>query len=179
VVQPTQANPLETRGSCRELQTGITQTLLLRRTIMTQVRLPFPDLWNEMGRVNEELNRLFGRFNGAQRTFPPQGPAINVWEDEQNVYAEADLPGMNLEKLEVFVTDGNILTLQGERMPEAPEGAVWHRQERGFGQFARQITLPAMVDANKVEAKYEQGVLRLTLAKSEAAKPKKIVVQTA
>jgi HSP20 family protein len=146
---------------------------------MTQLRLPFPDLWSEMGRVNQELNRLFGRYQPAGRTFPPQGPAVNLWEDEHNVYAEADLPGMNAEKLEIYVTEGNLLTIQGERLPEAPKGAVWHRQERGFGQFTRQITLPALVDADKVEAKYEQGVLRLTLAKSEAAKPKKIVVQTA
>ncbi|HLW68500.1 MAG TPA: Hsp20/alpha crystallin family protein [Gemmataceae bacterium] len=144
---------------------------------MTQVR--FGDLWSEMGRVNEELNRLFGRFNGSARTFPPQGPAINVWEDEQNVYAEADLPGMDMKKLEVLVVEGNVLTIQGERSVEPPEGAVWHRQERGFGQFMRQITLPAMIDADKVEAKYENGVLLLTLPKSEAAKPKKINVVSA
>jgi len=135
-----------------------------------------PDLWSEMGRVQSELNRLFGRYNGS-RTMPPAGPAVNVWEDETNVYAEADLPGMKLERLEVFVTEGNQLTLQGERQPTPVEGAVWHRQERGFGQFLRQITLPSLVDADKVEAKYEFGVLHLTLPKSAAAKPHKITVK--
>ena len=144
---------------------------------MTQVR--FGDLWSEMGRVNEELNRLFGRFNGSAKMFPPQGPAVNVWEDEQNVFAEADLPGMDMKKLNITVTDGNVLTIQGERTIEPPKGAVWHRQERVFGQFMRQITLPAMIDADKVEAKYENGVLHLTLPKSEAAKPKKIKVVAA
>lgn len=142
---------------------------------MVQTRFPFGDLWSEMGRVHSELNRLFNR-NG-ERGLAPTGPAVNVWEDEHNVFAEADLPGMDPAKLEVFVTEGNELAIQGERTVTAPNGAVWHRQERGFGQFMRQVTLPSLVDADKVEAKYEFGVLRLTLPKSEAAKPKKIVVQ--
>jgi HSP20 family protein len=142
---------------------------------MLQTRLAFPSLWSEMGRVHDELNRLFGA-NGA-RGLAHAGPAINIWEDEQAVYAEADLPGMNPEKLDVFVTEGDQLTVQGERAPFEAEGAVWHRQERGFGQFLRQVTLPAMVDADKVEAKYEQGVLKLTMPKSEAAKPRKITVK--
>jgi HSP20 family protein len=145
---------------------------------MSQSRLPFAHLWGEMGRVHTELNRLFGHFDGGQRALSPLGPAVNVWEDEQSVYAEADLPGHNPEKLEVFVTEGDQLTIQGERTHTAPEGAVWHRQERGFGQFLRQVELPALVDADKVEAKYEQGVLRLTLPKSEAAKPRKIAVKS-
>lgn len=143
---------------------------------MLQTRLAFPILWSEMGRVHDELSRLFGGTNGA-RAMAPAGPAVNIWEDEQAVYAEADLPGLSLEKLEVFVTEGDQLTIQGERNPIQPEGAVWHRQERGFGQFLRQVTLPALVDADKVEAKYEQGVLKLTLPKSEAAKPRKITVK--
>jgi HSP20 family protein len=144
---------------------------------MTQVR--FTDLWSEMNRVHDELSRLFGRNNGFSRLTPAAWPAVNIWEDEQNVYAEADLPGLNLEQLEVFVTEGDQLTIKGERLVEQPEGAVWHRQERGFGQFTRQLTLPALVNADAVEAKYEQGVLRLTLPKSEAAKPRKIAVKSA
>lgn len=143
---------------------------------MLQTRLAFPSLWSEMGRVHDELNRLFGGANVA-RAMAPAGPAVNIWEDEQAVYAEADLPGLSLEKLEVFVTEGDQLTIQGERTPIQPEGAVWHRQERGFGQFLRQVTLPSLVDADKVEAKYEQGVLKLTMPKSEAAKPRKITVK--
>ena len=144
---------------------------------MSHSRLPFAELWGEMGRVHDELNRLFGRFNGVNRIQPPLGPAVNVWEDEQNVYAEVDLPGQNADKLEVFVTEGNQLTIQGERNQIQPEGAVWHRQERGFGQFMRQVSLPALVDADNVQAKYDLGVLRLTLPKSEAAKPRKIAVK--
>lgn len=144
---------------------------------MTQSRFAFPELWSEMGRVHDELSRLFGRNNGGLRAMAPAGPAVNVWDDEQNVYAQADLPGIDADKLEVFVTDGDQLTIQGERTTTAPQDAVWHRQERSFGQFMRQVTLPALVDADKVEAKYEHGVLYLTLPKSEAAKPRKITVK--
>ena len=83
---------------------------------------------------------------------------LNVWEDENDVYAEADLPGLDPAKLEVTVTEGNQLTIQGERGPGDP-GAVWVRQERPFGKFTRVVTLPALVDADEVEAKYENGVL--------------------
>jgi HSP20 family protein len=148
--------------------------------MMTHARNPFGEMWGEMHRVQDELNRLFGRwpFRGNSGARTAAGlPAVNVWEDDQAVYAEADLPGLNLEKLEVFVTEGNQLTIQGERPATEMKNAVWHRQERPFGQFLRVVTLPALVDADKVEARYEQGVLRLTLPKSEAAKPRKIAVK--
>jgi HSP20 family protein len=141
---------------------------------MSQVRFKFPDIWNEMGRLHNELNRVFGPANGNV----PAAPAVNVWDDEQNVYAQADLPGILPENLEIFVTEGNQLTIQGERAVTQPANAVWHRQERSFGKFTRQVTLPSLVDADKVEAKYENGVLYLTLPKSEAAKPRKIIVKT-
>lgn len=145
---------------------------------MIHARLPFPDLWSEMGRVHHELNRLFNRHNGSARVLPPLGPAINIWEDEHQVFAEADLPGIALDKIEIYVTEGNELTIQGERAQPTFDGAVWHRQERGFGQFVRQIALPALVDPDKVEARYENGVLFLTMPKSEAAKPRKIAVKS-
>jgi len=143
-----------------------------------QTRFAFPDLWNEMSRVHDELNRLLGRVAGnGFRMMAPAGPSVNVWDDEQNVYAQADLPGIDASKLEVFVTDGDTLTIQGERVANVPAQAIWHRQERSFGQFMRQVSLPALVDPDKVEAKYEHGVLYLTMPKSEAAKPRRITVK--
>jgi HSP20 family protein len=135
-------------------------------------RDPFGEIWAEFNRVSEEMNRLFGpnRFGGT-------GPALNIWSDDHNLYAEADLPDFDPAKIDVTVTEGNILTIQGERTaPEIP-GAVWVRQERPFGRFARTVTLPVLVDADKVAASYEHGVLKLTLPKSEAAKPRKIAVK--
>lgn len=136
------------------------------------IRHPLGALWQEFNQVQDEFNKWFGR---AARVQPP--PALNVWEDENAVHAEADLPGVDPAGLEVTVTEGNQLTVQGERPVPEVAGAVWVRQERPFGKFVRAVTLPSLVDADKVEAKYENGVLRLTLPKHEAAKPRKIVVR--
>jgi len=136
----------------------------------------FGDLFREMNRIHHEMNYLFGRrglANGNVRT----GPALNVWEDGNAVYVETDLPGVAADKLDVSVVEGNQLTIQGERAAPSVENAVWHRQERGFGTFTRSVTLPTLVNADKVEARFEQGVLRLTLPKAEAAKPRKIAVK--
>jgi HSP20 family protein len=136
-------------------------------------RHPLGALWHEFNQVQDEFAKWFGRAAGTAAT----GPQLSVWEDEQAVFAEADLPGVDPAKLEVTVNEGNQLTIQGERtVPEVP-GAVWLRQERPFGKFSRVVALPALVDAARVEAKYTDGVLRLTLPKHEAAKPRKIVVK--
>jgi HSP20 family protein len=82
-----------------------------------------------------------------------------------------------LKDLEIYVTGGNQLIVKGERKPCLPEKGVWHRQERAFGAFHRSLTLPFAVDADKVEARLENGVLRLQLTKHESAKPRKIPVK--
>jgi len=136
-------------------------------------RDPINELVGEFNRVQDELNRLFG---GVRSAAGPAGPALNLWADEHNVYAEVDLPAFDPANLDVTVTEGNKLTIQGERPAPEVEGAVWVRQERPVGRFGRTVTLPVLVDADRVEAKYEDGVLKLTLPKSEAAKPRKITV---
>jgi len=135
-------------------------------------RHPLGALWQEFNQVQDEFTKWFGRAarGGA-------APALNVWEDEQAVRVDADLPGLDPTNIEVTVTEGNQLTVQGERPAPEFSGAVWVRQERPFGKFVRAITLPSLVNADHVEAKYENGVLRLTLPKHEAAKPRKIVVK--
>ena len=134
-------------------------------------RDPFRELWTEVGRISDEVNRYFGPRAGMS------GPAVNVWSDQNHVYAEADLPGVDSNKIDVTVTDGNKLTITGERVLPSTENAVWVRQERPAGTFTREFELPVVVDADRVQAKYEHGVLKLTLPKSEAAKPRKINVQ--
>lgn len=133
------------------------------------------NLWREMDGFRQEVDRLFGR-----QILSPHGaaaPALNVWEDEGAFYVEADLPDVPADKLDVTIKEGNRLALTGERKPTEPANAVWHRQERFVGAFTRELTLPAPVDADKVQAKFEHGVLKLTLPKSEAARPRKITVK--
>jgi HSP20 family protein len=125
------------------------------------------------------MNRLFDRWNeDSGRVFSwTHFPAVNVWEDGETLVVEAELPGLKLEDLEIFVTGNNQLTLKGERKVDAPEKGLRHRQERGFGKFVRTLTLPFAVDANNVDARFENGVLQIKLAKHESAKARKIVVK--
>lgn len=140
---------------------------------------PITNLWTEMNRLHHEMNRLFESY-GLEHGWPGLAvafPAINIWQDEDSVFAEAELPGMELKDLEIYVTGGDQLTIKGQRkQPEVKEG-VWHRQERGFGTFTRVLTLPADVDADRVEARFHQGVLTITMPKSETARPRKITVR--
>jgi HSP20 family protein len=139
----------------------------------------FNPVWNQLQQLQEEMNHLFDRWGGEGRRFLGLGgyPAVNVWEDGDAVLVEAELPGLDLKDLEIYVTGGNQLTIKGERKPAVPEELTWHRQERTFGPFSRVLTLPFPVDADKVEARFENGVLSVRLAKHESAKPRKIPIK--
>jgi HSP20 family protein len=129
-----------------------------------------------MNQLQREVNRMLDQFiapPGLAQAYPP----LNLWEDNDNLFVEAELPGMHPDKVEIHVAEGNKLTLQGERpLPEVPQG-TWHRRERGFGKFSRTYVLPVEVQADKVEARFENGVLRLTLPKSERLKSRRIPVR--
>jgi HSP20 family protein len=139
----------------------------------------FNPVWNQLSQLQSEMNRVFNRWGeqGLRALGGVAYPPVNVWEEQDNVYVQAELPGLRFEDLEIFVTGNNQLTLKGERRPHLPEKAVQHRQERGFGSFVRVLTLPYAVDANHVEAKLENGVLLVKLPKHESAKPRKIAVK--
>ena len=141
---------------------------------------PFTNAWDELDLFRGEMDRLLNRFGLAERTWPSLSqafPPMNVWEDEENVYLEAELPGMQLEHLEIFGSEGDQLTIQGERVSPRMEKAAWHRQERAFGKFHRTLTLPFPVDFDRVEARLENGVLLVKLPKREEAKPRRIAVK--
>jgi len=138
---------------------------------------PFEALWGDMDRFTRRMNRLLHRPGAEEEPEFAAAPPVNVWEDTEKLYVEVELPGMKLEDLSIEITEGNVLMIQGERkVPEAPKG-VWHRQERGFGKFARALELPYPVETAKVEAKFEQGVLYITLPRAETAKPRRIPVK--
>jgi HSP20 family protein len=134
----------------------------------------------QLRRIQRAINRLFGPWGIEFPEWPAPAtsyPPVNLWEDDDFVYAEAELPGLKLADLEISVTADNQLTLKGTRDPAAPEKVEWHRQERGFGRFERTIELPVSVDTGKVEARLENGVLTIKMAKSPGAKPRKIPVK--
>jgi HSP20 family protein len=104
-------------------------------------------------------------------SFPP----LNVWEDGDALYAEAEVPGVKSEDLEVSVLAGD-LTIRGQRTSNDSDGANFLRRERATGSFNRVLRLPIEVDAENVEATLRDGVLLIRLPKAESAKPRKIAV---
>jgi HSP20 family protein len=125
---------------------------------------------NRQSTLQDQLNQLFE----AQTTSAL--PALDVQENKDNFTVRVELPGLRREDIEVSLEDGT-LTISGERKAETPaEGTEVLRQERFFGKFSRALNLPAPVAADKVKAQYKDGILTVTLAKVEEAKPKQILV---
>lgn len=133
-------------------------------------------MWSEMNRLRDEMERAFGG-DGLRRVSGSVYPPLNLWGNDEQLVVEAELPGFELNDLEIYVNGDNQLSIQGERKPPTHEGGTWHRQERGFGAFNRMIELPEPVDADKVSAEFKDGVLTITLAKREEAKPRRINVK--
>lgn len=102
-------------------------------------------------------------------------PPMNAWEDDQNVYVEAEVPGLAMENIDLLVHN-NQLTLRGQRQPAQQQGGLI-RQERWHGQFERTITLPAPVDQEGAQASLQHGVLAVTLPKAASARPRKIEIK--
>ena len=137
-------------------------------------------LWNEFQRMQRELDALFnplGRTNiraVAWGSFPP----VNVGSTPEAVHVYAFAPGLDMNTLDLSI-QRSLLTLAGERKGEAQESgpsAGYHLQERFNGAFRRVISLPDDVDPDRVNATYRNGVLYVTIAKQEAAKPRQIQV---
>ncbi|MCY2932468.1 MAG: Hsp20/alpha crystallin family protein [Planctomycetota bacterium] len=106
-------------------------------------------------------------------------PALDVAEHEKEYVVHAELPGIKPEDVEISVLD-NVLTISGEKKEEAETaGRSWQHVERRYGAFRRSIQLPAGVEPEKVSVDYRDGVLRITLPKSEKAMPRRITVKAA
>ena len=151
---------------------------------MNLIRYQRPDLaWPTFGRLSslrDELDRLFespfAGLTNASQLLSGWTPALDVYEDKENFIVKAELPGMKNEDIDVSLHDGS-LSISGERKSETKhKDAEVYRAERFFGRFQRTVTLPAPVAADKVKAQYKDGILTVTLPKSEEAKPKQIDV---
>lgn len=131
--------------------------------------------------LQNEMNRLLDNFLGTQRRTGDSNvfPALNVYQDLDNVYVSAELPGIDVNDIEINV-EGNTLHIKGLRkLPETDKKVRYHRQERGSGQFSRKIRLPFPVNTEKVSAEMKLGVLTISLPKADEAKPRKINIKTA
>jgi HSP20 family protein len=139
-----------------------------------RVRSPF----EELHRVRQQLDRLFeDAATPHQAVSAGVFPLINLTEDKDCYYVRAELPGVKGEELDIQVTANN-LAISGERKIAVEEaGAKYHRKEREAGSFSRMIGLPGDINSDKVDAKMENGILTIVVAKAEAAKPKQISVK--
>lgn len=134
----------------------------------------------QLTRLRDEMDRLFtSPFNELQRggqLFNQWAPALDLYEDKDNIFVKAEVPGMKKEDIDVSLHE-NALTISGERKYEQKhEEAENYRSERFFGRFTRSVTLPVPVEGEKVKASYKDGILTITLPKSEKAKAKQIEV---
>jgi HSP20 family protein len=132
-----------------------------------------------LGRLQDQMNDLFENFFGdwsgsaALRAPLP----MDISEDDEQITVNAELPGMKNDDIDISVQN-DMLTISGEKKDERKEtGRNFYHSERQYGRFQRSLRLPAPVDADKVAATYRDGVLSITLPKSEQARAKRITVQ--
>ena len=139
--------------------------------------------WSNFGRLSDlrdEIDRLFeaplAELARGSNLLSGWTPALDVYEQKENFILKAELPGMRKEDITVSLHDGSV-SISGERKSDTKhEDSEVYRAERFFGRFQRTVTLPAPVAADKVKAQYKDGVLTVTLPKTEEAKPKQIDV---
>jgi len=135
--------------------------------------------------IQDEMNRLFDDFFGRNQLgrAPVKGadgrwiPAVDISEDEDNLFVDVEVPGMKKEDIKVSL-EHNVLSLKGEKKQEKEvKDENYHRWERSYGSFARSFELPVPVQSDKIKASYHDGVLHIALPKAEEVKPKEIPIE--
>jgi HSP20 family protein len=134
------------------------------------------DPFAELRRIQSEMNRLFsGPGYTTTRDFPP----VNIWLGDNSVVVTAELPGVTRDDVTLNLQD-DVLTLEGKREPkQQQENVNWQRRERAYGSFSRAVQLPFRIDPDKVQARFNNGVLEIELERLEADRPKKIEIRAA
>lgn len=143
------------------------------------------DVFRELDNLRREIDDAFRGFGIGRQVGVPflspinvrRFPLINMGEDEEHLFVDALLPGVDPKEVELTILR-NTLTIAGERKaPTEERGQVVHRSELGFGGFSRTLELPVEVDPDKVSAEYRDGIMHIVLGKPETAKPKKIDIK--
>jgi len=150
---------------------------------LTRWQRPDTSVWPTFGRLfnlRDELDRLFegpfGDSGASSQLLSVWNPAVDLYEDKDNVFVKAELPGMKKEDIQVSLHAG-VLSISGERKDEEKHGSAdTYRVERFVGRFHRTITLPSQVKSDHIAAQYKDGILTVTLPKAEEAKPRQIEI---
>lgn len=141
--------------------------------------MPYNTRFGLLDDFRKEVDQMMSRFfHGTESPAATQwAPRLNLAETETSYEVSAELPGMKPEDVEVELRHGD-LWISGRREEETEQqGKTWHRVERYYGQFRRVVRLGDDVDPEKVEAEYKDGILKITVAKSEQARTRKIEVK--
>jgi len=143
-------------------------------------RPTFESPFADFDQLRQQLLQLFDRV--GENTFGEVGagvfPPINITQDNENVYVRAEVPGIDPKDLAISAM-GRKLSISGKRaIPKESDRASYHRKERAEGEFNRTVTLPIEFEIARVDARYQAGVLTVTLPKAEVAKPRQIQVTT-
>jgi HSP20 family protein len=148
--------------------------------MFTRFVIPESSLFSEVRRLEQELDDLLGggtSWSSSIRSLPPGTfPAINVGSTDDQVTVYVFAPGIDPRSLDIQMQQ-NLLSISGKREETPEKGATFYRQERFRGEFRRALTLPEDVDPEKVEAKYRDGIVEITVQRREAAKPRQISIQ--
>ncbi len=137
--------------------------------------LPWVSLGEQLDRLNGEFNRMYGK---ASREFGSAFPAFNIYSNAEGAILTAELPGVNIADLDITVV-GKVISVKGTRKEGSSDEGKHLRRERKVGEFIRSFEMPFTIEADKVEARSNNGVLKLVVPRSEADKPKRIEVKTA
>ncbi|MBN2506835.1 MAG: Hsp20/alpha crystallin family protein [Verrucomicrobia bacterium] len=154
---------------------------------MTLLRWQRPELaqgspFRHLSTLRDEIDRLFesplsALTQSSNQFLSGWMPAVDLYEDKDNLHLKAELPGMNKNDIEISIHEG-VLTISGERkLDEKYREAEVYRSERTLGRFQRTLTLPAQISADKVKAYYQDGLLTVLLPKAEESKPKQIEIK--
>jgi len=133
-----------------------------------------------LDQFRREMMRTFDMFAGDRESPSTAGvfPPVNITQDDDHLYVRAELPGVVANELSISALR-NRLSISGKReIAKEHERASYHRKERAEGTFSRTLTLPTAIDADRIEARYTNGVLTLALPKAAETKPRQIVVKT-
>jgi HSP20 family protein len=135
---------------------------------------PQQSMWQEMSRLQEEMNRVFSRANQPMAS---AFPLVNLWVNQESAVVTAEIPGVTSDDLDISVV-GDALTIQGWRKGEQPgDGQTYHRRERGSGRFVRAIQLPFRAEPDEVTASFRKGVLNITIPRAQADRPRKVQIK--
>ncbi|MBI5324272.1 MAG: Hsp20/alpha crystallin family protein [Ignavibacteriae bacterium] len=138
--------------------------------------------WWEFENLTKEFDKMFKTVSNPETRprveFGGFKPRVDIQEDEKNIYFDIEVPGVKKDEVKVSVDEDNILTIKGEKKFEKKNDIkVCCRSERTFGDFERSFQLPDIASADKIEAKYENGMLYLSVPKLEPVKPKEKTVE--